>query len=48
MYESNKHLIVRDAYRISSSVPEWKSVADLMEYSLETNPTANQDAHIEW
>ncbi|KDR17031.1 hypothetical protein L798_09241 [Zootermopsis nevadensis] len=48
MYESNRHLINRDAYRISSTVHEWKSVADLMEYSLERNPTTNQDAHIEW
>lgn len=48
MYESNRHLIDKDAYRISSSVPEWKSVADLMQYSLGKNPTTNQDAHIEW
>lgn len=48
MYESNRLLIDRDAYRISSTVPEWKSVADLMQYSLGKNPTRNQDAHIEW
>jgi hypothetical protein len=48
MYESNKHLIDRDAYRISSTVPEWKSVAHLMQHSLEENPTTNQNAHIEW
>lgn len=48
MYESNRHLIDRDAYRISSTVPEWKSVADLMQYNLGKNPTTNQDAHIEW
>jgi len=48
MYESNRYLIDRDAYRISSTVPEWKSVSDLMEYGLRNNPTTNQDAHIEW
>jgi hypothetical protein len=48
MYESNRHLIDRDAYRISGTVPEWKSIAELMQYSLEENPTTNQDAHIEW
>ena len=48
MYEENQHLIDRDAYRISSTMPEWKSVAELMEYSLEKNPTPNQDTHIEW
>ncbi|XP_069684778.1 uncharacterized protein [Periplaneta americana] len=48
MYSCNKRLIDRDAYRITSNVPEWKSVADLMQYRLDKNPTVGQDAHVEW
>lgn len=48
LYIDHKHMIDRDAYRIFSTITNWKTIADLMDQELEKNPTKNQDAHIVW
>ncbi|XP_066994534.2 uncharacterized protein [Anabrus simplex] len=48
MYLTHQSMLDRDASRISSSVPGWKTVADLMNHQLEQNPTPDKDAHVMW
>ncbi|KAK7870527.1 hypothetical protein R5R35_002927 [Gryllus longicercus] len=48
MYFAYEKMLNRDSYSIQSSVPKWRTIADLMNHKLHENPSPNKDAHVVW